>query len=56
MARSTRRRVPLAGCVGNTRGPPTATRYPYRERYPKEGILLQTDRSRHDCLDGEVPP
>ena len=55
MARSTRRRVLLAECVGKTRGRRRATRYPHRERYPKEGILLQTNGSRHGCLVGRGP-
>ena len=55
MARSTVRRVLLAGCVGKTRGRRRATRYPHRERYPKEWILLQTNGSRHDCLVGRGP-
>jgi hypothetical protein len=49
------RRILLAAGIkspGKRRSPKHRSR---RERYPEEGMLLQTDASRHDWLEGRGP-
>ena len=42
--------------VCDVRGPDgQARRYSRRKRYPREGMLLQVDGSRHDWLQGQGP-
>jgi transposase len=55
LSRSTVRRIFLeAGIKGPRKRRPPKHRS-RRERYPKEGMLLQTDGSRHDWLEGRGP-
>ena len=55
LSRSSARRILLDAGVKSPRRrrPPKHRRR--RERYPQEGILLQTDGSRHDWLEGRGP-
>lgn len=55
LSRSTVRRILLAGGLGppRRRRPPKHRRR--RERFPREGMLLQVDGSRHDWLEGRGP-
>ena len=46
------RRILLAGGVRSPHRRRAPKRYRRRERYPKEGMLLQIDGSRHDWLEG----
>ena len=55
LSRSTVRRILLAGGVGSPRPRRASRRYRRRERYPKEGMLLQVDGSRHAWLQGRGP-
>ena len=52
LSRSTVRRILLAGGVPSPHRRRAPKRYRRRERYPKEGMLLQIDGSRHDWLEG----
>jgi len=54
-SRSTLRRVLLAAGQKSPRKHKGAQRRSRRERYPQEGMLLQTDGSRHDWLQGRGP-
>ena len=51
LSRSTVRRILLAGGVRSPHRRRAPKRYRRRERYPKEGMLLQIDGSRHDWLE-----
>jgi transposase len=55
ISRSTLRRILLGAGLPSPRKrrPPKHRRR--RERYPREGMLLQTDGSRHDWLEGRGP-
>ena len=55
LSRSTVRRVLLAGGVRSPRPRRAPRRFSRRERYQKEGMLLQVDGSRHDWLQGRGP-
>ncbi len=55
LSRSTVRRILLAGGVRSPRRRRARKRYLRRERYPREGMLLQIDGSRHDWLEGRGP-
>jgi len=54
-SRSTVRRVLLVAGQRSPRKHKGAKRRSRRERYPQEGMLLQTDGSRHDWLEGRGP-
>ena len=55
LSRSTVRRILLAAGIRSPRPRRAPRRYSRRERYPQEGMLLQIDGSRHDCLQGRGP-
>lgn len=55
LSRSTIRRILLAEGMRSPRRRRARRRYSRRERYPKEGMLLQIDGSRHDWLEGRGP-
>ena len=55
LSRSTVRRILLDGGVPSPHRRRAPKRYRRRERYPKEGMLLQIDGSRHDWLQGRGP-
>ena len=55
LSRSTVRRVLLGAGLRSPRRRRAPKRYRRRERYPKEGMLLQIDGSRHDWLEGRGP-
>ena len=55
LSRSTVRRILLTEGVRSPRRRKAPRRYSRRERYPHEGMLLQTDGSRHDWLEGRGP-
>ena len=55
LSRSTVRRILLAAGVRSPRRRKSSRRYSRRERYPKEGMLLQVDGSQHDWLQGRGP-
>ena len=54
-SRSTVRRVLLAAGERSPRKHKVSRRRARRERYAQEGMLLQTDGSRHDWLEGRGP-
>ena len=54
-SRSTVRRVLLAAGLTSPRKHRASKRYSRRDRYPQEGMLLQTDGSLHDWLEGRGP-
>ncbi len=55
VSRSTVRRVLLANGLGSPRKRRAPQHRSRRERYPREGMLLQTDGSDHDWLEGRGP-
>ena len=55
LSRSTIRRILLAEGIRSPRPRKASRRYSRRERYPREGMLLQVDGSRHDWLEGRGP-
>ena len=52
LSRSTVRRILLSAGLRSPRPRRAPRRYSRRERYPREGMLLQVDGSRHDWLQG----
>jgi len=55
LSRPTVRRVMLAAGIRGPRKRRAPQHRSRRERYPQEGMLLQTDGSRHDWLEGRGP-
>ena len=55
LSRSTVRRILLQGGIRSPRKRRPPKHRSRRERYPKEGMLLQIDGSRHDWLEGRGP-
>lgn len=55
LSRSTVRRILLSGGLRSPRPRRAPRRFRRRERYPKEGMFLQVDGSRHDWLQGRGP-
>jgi transposase len=55
VSRSTLRRIRRTAGQGSPRKRRAAEHHGHRERYPQVGMLLQTDGSRHDWLEGRGP-
>lgn len=55
LSRSSVRRILLGAGIRSPRKRRAPKHRSRRERYPKEGMLLQTDGSRHDWLEGRGP-
>jgi transposase len=55
VSRSTLRRIRRAAGQGSPRKRRAPEYRSHRERYPQAGMLLQTDGSRHDWLEGRGP-
>jgi len=55
LSRSSVRRILLEAGIRSPRRRRAAKHRSRRERYPQEGMLLQTDGSRHDWLEGRGP-
>lgn len=55
LSRSSVRRILLQAGIRSPRKRRAPKHRSRRERYPKEGMLLQTDGSRHDWLEGRGP-
>ena len=55
LSRSSVRRILLEAGIRSTRRRRAPKHRSRRERYPQEGMLLQTDGSRHDWLEGRGP-
>jgi transposase len=55
VSRSTLRRIRRAAGQGSPRKRRAPQYRSHRERYPQAGMLLQTDGSRHDWLEGRGP-
>ena len=55
VGRASVRRILLEGGIVSPRKRRSAKHRSRRERYPKEGMLLQVDGSRHDWLEGRGP-
>jgi transposase len=55
LSRSSVRRILLEAGIRSPRKRRPPKHRSRRERYPKEGMLLQTDGSRHDWLEGRGP-
>ena len=55
LSRSSVRRILLADGIRSPRKRRAPKHRSRRERYPQEGMLLQTDGSRHDWLEGRGP-
>jgi hypothetical protein len=55
LSRSSVRRILLEAGIKSPRKRRPPKHRSRRERYPKEGMLLQTDGSRHDWLEGRGP-
>jgi len=55
LSRSTVRRILLQGGIRSPRKRRPPKHRSRRERYPKEGMMMQIDGSRHDWLEGRGP-
>ena len=55
LSRSSVRRILLRAGIKSPRKRRAPRHRSRRERYPREGMLLQTDGSRHDWLEGRGP-
>jgi len=55
LSRSSLRRIFLKAGIKSPRKRRSPKHRSRRERYPQEGMLLQTDGSRHDWLEGRGP-
>jgi len=55
LSRSSVRRILLAAGIKSPRKRRPPKHHSRRERYPREGMLLQTGASRHDWLEGRGP-
>ena len=55
LSRSSVRRILLRAGIKSPRKRRASKHRSRRERYPQEGMLLQTDGSRHDWLEGRGP-
>jgi len=55
LSRSSVRRILLAAGIKSPRKRRPPKHRSRRQRYPQEGMLLQTDGSRHDWLEGRGP-